>query len=71
MSLGSAIPYLKRLGDPLYDVAHEAIPLLEPLTQQTVDLPSVDLTFADSYELEQMASLMVHPDEIDTIHAKR
>ena len=64
MSLGSAIPYLKRREGLLYDAAREGSQQLAPLRQQTVDWPSVGSTFGDSCELERTASLMVHPDQI-------
>ena len=71
MSLGSAFPHLKRQEEPLYDEAHEASQQPEPWKQQTVDLPSAGSTFLDSCELEQRASLMVHPDEVVSKHEKK
>ena len=70
MSLGIAIPYLKRLEDLLYDAAREGSQQLEPLRRQTVDWPSIGSTFGDSYELVRKASLMAHPEDIMTKHAK-
>ena len=71
MSLGIAIPYLKRLEGLLYDAAREASQQLEPLRQQIVDWPSTGSTFGDSYELVRKASLMVHPEDIVSKHAKK
>ena len=70
MSLGIAIPYLKRQEDLLYDAAREGSQQLEPLKQQIVDWPLVGSTFGDSYELVRTASLMVHPEDIVSKHAK-
>merc|ERR1711902_480261 len=71
MSLGIAIPYLKRLEGLLYDAAREASQQLEPLRQQIVDWPSTGSTFEDSYELVRKASLMVHQAFHVGVHCSR